>query len=174
MENHIPEYIREEWPKMTDVHKELGITVDPVKAQKLLDDSGQKSFVDVIYGDTDSVASNSMINIMLPNGTTTSVTIENLYNQYGKENAGSTLVGHESVATDVKILNWDETNKLHYGNPKRIIRHKVSKPKWRLKTKSGKEIFVTNDHSMIVFRDGRKLEVKPRDILPTDKILIIK
>ena len=55
MENHIPEYIREEWPKMTDVHKELGITVDPIKAQKLLNDSGQKSFVDVIYGDTDSL-----------------------------------------------------------------------------------------------------------------------
>jgi DNA polymerase elongation subunit (family B) len=55
MENHIPEYIREEWPKMTDVHKELGITVDPVKAQKLLNDNGQKSFVDVIYGDTDSL-----------------------------------------------------------------------------------------------------------------------
>ena len=55
MENHIPEYIREEWPKMTDVHKELGITVDPIKAQKLLNDSGQKSFVDAIYGDTDSL-----------------------------------------------------------------------------------------------------------------------
>jgi DNA polymerase elongation subunit (family B) len=27
MENHIPEYIRTEWPKMTDVHKALGIKV---------------------------------------------------------------------------------------------------------------------------------------------------
>ena len=26
---------------------------------------------------------------------------------------------------------------------------------------------------MIVFRDGKKLEIKPRDILKTDKILII-
>jgi DNA polymerase elongation subunit (family B) len=55
MENHIPEYIREEWPKMTDVHKELGITVDPINAQRLLNNNGQKSFVDVIYGDTDSL-----------------------------------------------------------------------------------------------------------------------
>ena len=84
------------------------------------------------------------------------------------------MAGHESVQTDVKILNWDENNKLHYGNPKRVIRHKVTKPKWRLKTKSGKEVIVTNDHSMIVFRDGQKLEVKPKDILPSDKILIIK
>lgn len=55
MENHIPEYIREEWPKMTDVHKELGITVDPVKAEALLKASGKNSYVDVIYGDTDSL-----------------------------------------------------------------------------------------------------------------------
>ena len=54
------------------------------------------------------------------------------------------------------------------------MRNKVYKPKWRLKTKDGKEIVVTNDHSMIVFRDGEKLEVKPYEILPSDKVLIIK
>ena len=53
------------------------------------------------------------------------------------------------------------------------MRHKVSKPKWRLKTKDGKEIIMTNDHSMIVFRDGQKLEVKPYEILPTDKVLSV-
>ena len=173
MEEHIPEYIREEWPYMTDVHKSLGITVDPDKAKALLQSTGQKSYIDVIYGDTDSVASNSLVNIKLPDNTTKTITIEELYNNYGTSNAGSTLAGHESVQTNVKILNWDENNHLHYGNPRRVIRHKVTKPKWRLKTKSGKEIFVTNDHSMIVFRDGQKLEVKPKDILPTDKILIV-
>ena len=142
---------------MIDVHKTLGITVNPNKAKEVLAKSGKKSYVDVIYGDTDSVESNSLINIKLPDNTTKTITIEELYNNYGTSNAGSTLAGHESVATDVKILNWDETNKLHYGNPKRKIRHKVSKPKWRLKTKSGKEIFVTNDHSMIVFRNGQML-----------------
>ena len=54
------------------------------------------------------------------------------------------------------------------------MRHKVTKPKWRLRTKDGKEIIVTNDHSMIVFRDGEKLEIKPNQILPTDKVLIVK
>ena len=174
MEEHIPEYVKNEWPYMTDVHKQLGITVNPEKAYDMLKKSGKESFVDIIYGDTDSVQHNSLINIKLPDNTTKTITIEELYNNYGISNGGSTLAGHESVQTDVKILNWDENNKLHYGNPKRVIRHKVTKPKWRLKTKSGKEIFVTNDHSMIVFRDGEKLEVKPYEILPTDKILIVK
>ena len=55
MEEHIPAYIKEEWPYMKNVHESLGISVKIDKAYKLLEDSGQKSFVDVIYGDTDSL-----------------------------------------------------------------------------------------------------------------------
>jgi len=122
----------------------------------------------IIYGDTDSVFSKTIINTN--NG---DFTIEELYNKNISEgSAGITLKGHESVNCKEKVLNWNE--KLYYAPVKRIIRHKVSKAKWKLKTKSGKEIIVTNDHSMIVFRDGKKLEVKPSEILKTDKILIIK
>lgn len=55
MENHIPEYIKNNWPTMIDVHKTLGITVNPNKAKEVLAKSGKKSYVDVIYGDTDSL-----------------------------------------------------------------------------------------------------------------------
>ena len=79
--------------------------------------------------------------------------------------------GHELTHTNDKVLNWND--KLYYGRINYIMRHKVSKPKWRLKTKSSKEIIVTNDHSMIVFRNGQKLEVKPYEILKTDKILVV-
>ena len=102
-------------------------------------------------------------------------TIEDFYNEnIEKGSAGITLKGHESVYTTDKILNYDENKGLYYTPVKRIIRHKVSKPKWKLKTKSGEEIIVTNDHSMIVFRDEKKLEVKPSEILKTDKILLIR
>ena len=124
----------------------------------------------IIYGDTDSIFCKS--NICTNDG---DYTIEDLYNKNTHEgSAGITLNGHESVNCKEKILNWDENKGIYYATVKRIIRHKVSKPKWKLKTKSGKEIIVTNDHSMIVFRDGKKLEIKPSEILITDKILIIK
>jgi hypothetical protein len=124
----------------------------------------------IIYGDTDSADSQTIIKTNNGN-----LTIENLYNKnICKGSAGITLNGHESVNCDDKILNFDEKKGLYYAPVKRIIRHKVSKPKWKLKTKSGKEIIVTNDHSMIVFRDGKKLEVKPSKILKTDKILVVR
>lgn len=121
-----------------------------------------------MYGDTDSVEKNSIIVTDKKESS-----IEEFYNRNIKNgSAGDTLAGHNSVKTDEKVLNWTKENQLYYAPVKRIIRHKVSKPKWKLKTKSGKEIIVTNDHSMIVFRNGEKLEVKPSDIKKTDKILI--
>ena len=78
---------------------------------------------------------------------------------------------HESVLTDDKILNYN--NILEFSNISRIIRHKVSKKKWKLKTSKGKEIICTEDHSLIVFRDGEKIKVKPSEIKKSDKILTI-
>lgn len=323
MENHIPEYLRENWPYMKDVHKSLGITVDPEKAERILRESGKKSFVDVIYGDScdgktlistnngdiqikdlfdksnvvfvdrdkefalsDVIIKNyngseiinsyikyvirhktnkskweiidshnnsvivtgdhSMIiwdgemkeikpsemkigmKLITTNGFTEVVsiknignfeneyvydievktdsenehnffggnilihntdsvkgdtiihtengdkTIEEMFNENYNNNLFHTHKGHELVSTSDKVLNYNNNNELEYGKVNYIMRHKVTKPKWRLKTKSGKEIFVTNDHSMIVFRNGQKLEVKPYEILPTDKILVVK
>jgi DNA polymerase elongation subunit (family B) len=122
----------------------------------------------ITYGDTDSVENQTVINTN--NG---KYTIEELYNKNIINGyAGETLKGHESVICTDKVLNWNE-KELYYANVKRIIRHKVTKEKWKLKTKSGKEIIITNDHSMIVFRNNEKIEIKPCEILKTDKILTI-
>lgn len=124
----------------------------------------------IVYGDTDSIFSASLLRFEKKG----QKTIEDFYNENIKNGSGGiTLKGHESVKTKDKILNWSEEKGLYYAPIKRIIRHKVKKPKWKLKTKSGKEIIVTNDHSMIVFRKGEKLEIKPSEILKTDKILSV-
>lgn len=122
-----------------------------------------------IYADTDSCKFDSIVETR-----DSRLSIEDWYNRnIMNGSGGKTLSGHESVLTKDEILNYKDGN-LYYVPVKRIIRHKVTKPKWKLKTKSGKEITVTNDHSMIIFRDGVQLEVKPSEILITDKILIVK
>lgn len=123
----------------------------------------------ILIHNTDSVDGSSIITT--DNG---NKTIEELFKENENNNKLITHKGHELVPVKDKILNYNDKGELEFQNAKYIMRHKVSKPKWRLKTKSGKEIFVTNDHSMIVFRDGKKLEVKPYEILKTDKILVVK
>ena len=121
----------------------------------------------ILIHNTDSITGDSIIHTSEGDKT-----IEQMFNENYNNNLFHTHKGHELVSTSDKVLNWD--NNLYYGDVKYIMRHKVSKPKWKLRTKDGREIVVTNDHSMIVFRDGEKLEVKPHEILLTDKILIVK
>lgn len=67
MEHHIPEFWRNNWLKMKDLHKELGIEIDEEQAHKALVESPliteqmdpdayhDHSYVYVAYGDTDSL-----------------------------------------------------------------------------------------------------------------------
>lgn len=121
-----------------------------------------------IYADTDSCDKDTILITDIGR-----LTIEDFYNDNIINGSnGMTNNGHESVKTKNTVLNYN--GELYFAPIKRIIRHKVSKQKWKLKTKSGKEIIITNDHSLIVFRNSVQIEVKPCDVLKTDKILIIK
>jgi DNA polymerase elongation subunit (family B) len=158
--NFLDDYFLNIWHLDKKLHEALGLTyVNKLQVKTI-----------VIYNDTDSVAKDTIIKT-----SSGDKTIELFYNENIKNgSAGNTLSGHESVITSDKVLNWNEEKQSYYAPVKRIIRHKVSKNKWKLKTKSGKEIIVTNDHSMIVFREGKKIEVKPSEIKKSDKILCIK
>lgn len=83
--------------------------------------------------------------------------------------------GHEILMPEgVEIKNYTKEKGLHYVPIKRIYRHKISKPKFKIKTKSGKEVIVSGDHSCVVFRDGQQLTIKAKDInKETDKILSV-
>ena len=134
------------------------------------DDSDKHNFFGngILIHNTDSVDAKTIIHTDEGDKT-----IEEFYND-NSNNVIMTQNGHELVKSNSKVLNWTEEGGLHYNNINYIMRHKVTKSKWKLRTKSGKEVIVTNDHSMIVFRDGKQLEVKPYEILKTDKVLIKK
>lgn len=155
------DYWYNQWHLDTDLHQKLGVSeVTQISKEENVS----------IYADTDSCHKDSKV--ITDQGI---YTIEDWYNKnLVNGSAGNTVLGHQSVKTDEKILNYSDANDVYFASVKRIIRHKVSKQKWRLRTKSGKDILITNDHSMIVFRNGNQLEVKPQEILKTDKILVIK
>ena len=57
---------------------------------------------------------------------------------------------------------------------KYIMRHKVSKAKFKIISESGKEIIVTEDHSCMVYRNNELISIKAKDINPeTDKLIEI-
>ena len=112
---------------------------------------------------------NSIKNIQKTN----KITIEQLYS-LGKEDMGTTLAGHESVDCKYGVLNIKQNDLSYSGNSvdfesyyapvKRVIRHKVSKAKWSLIDSDWNEVIVTNDHSLMILRDGNLQKIKPYDV----------
>lgn len=148
------EYWYNYWHEDYELHKKLGI--------KDVKKIGKNEPVS-IYGD--SVAGDTNINTNIG-----SYKIEDLYDM---ENKKSIRADKEVIPVDFFSLNWTEKKGVHYSKVKNIIRHKTSKKKWKLKA-NGKEIILTEDHSLIVFRDNKKVKVKPSEILINDKILIVE
>jgi hypothetical protein len=57
------------------------------------------------------------------------------------------------------------------SNIEYVMRHKTKKKLYRITTENGKSVTVTEDHSVMVDRDGELLECKPTEILETDLII---
>lgn len=124
-----------------------------------------------VYSDTDSCDKDSKINIEGKGN----ISIEDLFKLGFTSTSEIGKIGeHEIVSCPYKILNYKD-GKLRYCDVAKIVRHKVTKPKFKIKTKSGKVIYVTGDHSCVVFRNGKQMTVKAKDIdKATDKILVVK
>jgi DNA polymerase elongation subunit (family B) len=127
--------------------------------------SGNYDFSSTIYGDTDSVAYNSIIDTPLGK-----MTIEELF-----------LMG-SSIHTDgndvelntccLPILTFDLVEKIPlYHSARSVYRHKVSKSKWKI-IAGGKEVEVTGDHSIMVMRNDQLVELKPSEIKLGDLVVI--
>ena len=162
-EKILNKYFHEHWHLDTELHEKLG-------ARNVRPLSGDM----VIYIDTDSVLGESVIKIRDFCGFEQSVTIEELFNAYSNDGFYLDLKGNHIIDNpQFDVLNF-KNGSLEFSGVRKIIRHKVSKKKWRINTKSGKSITVTDDHSIMVFRDGKKISVKPSEINPfTDKIMEI-
>jgi len=120
----------------------------------------------VIYGD--SVTGDTLIRT--DDGV---ISIEELFNQCLDHSAiGSKEYGTQSFA---KVIGFNASedhpvmSEISY-----VMRHKTRKKIYRITLNNGKELKVTEDHSVMIDRDGFLLEVKPTDILTTDLIVCLK
>jgi DNA polymerase elongation subunit (family B) len=156
-EKVIDRYFLEFWHKDTKLHKILGLT----RVEKI-----EKSTI--LYCDTDSVQKDTII--ITDKG---EMSIEDLFNISKKIGEEWFSNRKEYTTSPFKTLN-EKKGELIYSPIKKVIRHKVTKAKWKLKTKSGKEIIVTNDHSLIINRNGKNVEVKPENVKNGEKVICVR
>ena len=101
------------------------------------------------------------------------ITIEDFYNKcfgkidiLGEDNFVKHVIGHKSLCfdTDMKVVTED---KINY-----VMKHKVKKRMFKIKV-NGKEVVVTEDHSIMVLRNGCVIECKPNNIQKGDKLVCL-
>ena len=130
----------------------------------------------VIYGDTDSSYYDDNIRPKSLNGK--EINFRDFYNISEKDSKNDTKKhadGRDFVffKNNEQLPYYDEeAKKVVYGKIDYIYRHFTTKNIFKIKTKTGKEINVTEDHTCIVLdNEGLTKEVKPLDIKKGDKII---
>lgn len=129
-----------------------------------------------IAGDTDSLIGSSTIFLDKNN-----ISIEDAFNKCKLQNFD--IVLKLSNGQEVVPVNGLHTTKAFDPNTpllpvdrpiKYIMRHKVTKSKFKIKSSSGKEVIVTGDHSIMVIRNNELISIKAKDInIETDKLVEI-
>ena len=123
----------------------------------------------VIAGDTDSVSKDTLISV---NGM--KMSIEDAFMLVKSEGFIEKLQNGTEVAIPAKSINTG-TLLLDNCKLKNISRHKVTKKRWKISVPGlDKPLYLTEDHSLIVKRNGEYCEVSPKDVKPTDILLVEK
>ena len=188
-ENAVNEYFSGIFQNDTELHKKLGITTEDAQkvniAKGKITDTGLLEGPDFWYlngnqsltvaGDTDSGLETSKLHIKNQDV----ITFGDFYRQAKYENNDVVLKlqnGQEIVPVhNHEILSYiDHDSNATYKPIKYVMRHKVKKPMYKIKSKSGKELVVTEDHSVMVIRNNELISIPTKDInKETDKLITI-
>ena len=187
-ENAVNAYLQGIFQADTELHKKLGITTEAAKAISIakgkttetgLLEGNEFSYLEgnqslTVAGDTDSTSWKTSIYV-----DSVKLNIQDAFNKFKYENNDTVLKlnnGQEIVPVhNHNILSYiDHSDTACYKPINYIMRHKVfNKSKFRIKTKTGKELIVTGDHSVMVIRNNELISIPAKNILKTDKIITI-
>ena len=125
----------------------------------------------VVYIDTDSVTGECRL--QYKNGEQISVS-----DAFSNIDSGKEIVDisgrHFKFPKNMELPYFDESNKLvKYGKVQYIEKHRTRKRVFSIKTKAGKTVKVTEDHSLMVIENGMLVKKTPKNIKPGDKIVSI-
>jgi len=100
------------------------------------------------------------------------VNIAELYNQcLQHEINGDKEYG---IQSDAKVIGFNALEDSPImANISYVMRHKTKKKLYKITLQNDKTVTVTEDHSIMVDRDGFLLEVTPTEILDTDLIICL-
>lgn len=123
-----------------------------------------------VYSDTDSVTGDTMIETSQG-----PMAIEELFNQcidrYDDQGSNKKYAYDD----DIMVMSYCSIrNEPYLGHIDYVYKHAVEKNLYDIEDDDGNVVTVTEDHSVMVERDGQLLEVKPAEILDDDILISLQ
>lgn len=149
------------------VSRRIGIRVNEFLNEKF----GTVGMDYLVAGDTDSVDGASIINSSIGN-----LSISDLWDKTSGNIIERGIHNYVKPLNNISALALDAEHNIVMKPVNYIMKHKVSKRQFKLslRLKSGetREVICTEDHSLLVERDGKLIEVSPKNLLPTDVFIV--
>jgi len=121
----------------------------------------------IIYGD--SVTGDAMIELH-----DRTVPIEELFNSIAKKVVHESGKEYAITNNEHNVLGYDSfEDEAVYNDINYVMRHKTNKQLYKITVENGSSVTVTEDHSLIVDRDGFTIDVKPTELRENDLIITI-
>lgn len=124
----------------------------------------------VIYGDTDSVAGDSKIHWRTLEGDVTT-TIEEMFSS-GDIITDEVNNKEYSFIEGLRSASYNDKEQLDYHSVRWIYRHKTPKQMFKVTDTDGNELVVTGDHSLMVERDGKLIQIKAQNLDVENDVLV--
>nr|DAQ14777.1 MAG TPA: DNA polymerase [Caudoviricetes sp.] len=119
----------------------------------------------VIYGDTDSAVSSTILRI-----NSEYITIGELFDSIDIDPIITSSGAEVKRVAGKYSLTYTPERGIHYQPIDYVMRHKVKKRMYRI-TSGDISVEITSDHSLKVMRDNELIDVKPSDLQKGDKIV---
>lgn len=121
----------------------------------------------LLYADTDSVLGDTLINIDGKD-----VKIQEFYNNNGVLIKDEFENYVKKFDKNYNSLSLNNSFKIENKKVLYCMKHKVKKNFFKIKTDTN-SVIVTEDHSIIILRDGKMLSIKPSEVKNNDRLFKI-
>jgi len=129
----------------------------------------KSNYIDyVTYIDTDSVVGETMINV-----NSIDMSIEEYYNKQKNYILEDTFnEKYVKECSDDVTFSMADDGSVNTNEIKYVMKHMVEKEMFKIEV-NGKSVIVTEDHSIIVKRNGKYITASPKNIQKNDELINI-
>lgn len=124
----------------------------------------------IVYGDTDSVAGDTVVETSQG-----PMTIEELFERCNDKEIDQLTKKEYGYDDDIMVMSYcPKKDEPYFGHINYVYKHPVSKQLYDIEDEFGNVVTVTEDHSVMVERNSKLIEVKPANILDSDILISVK